>query len=69
MIGHHTLIVQPGDRLEVRDKLGEKPGLTIFVGLDATLSMAADREDELWALLDARRSLRRASTPLRVVGA
>ena len=68
MIGHHTLIVQPGDRLEVRDKLGEKPGLTLFVGLDATLSMTTDREEELWALLNARQHLRRKVTNLKLVG-
>ena len=67
MIGHHTLIVQPGDRLEVRDKLGEKPGVTIFIGLDATLSMTTEREDELRALLNARRSVRGVVTPFKAV--
>lgn len=67
MIGHHTLIVQPGDRLEVRDKLGEKPGVTIFIGLDATLSMTTDREDELRALLNARRTVRGVVAPLKAV--
>lgn len=68
MIGHHTLIVQPDDRLEVRDKLGETQGVTIFIGLDATLSMSTDREDELWALLNARRTRRRV-VPIRAGGA
>jgi hypothetical protein len=60
--------VQPGDRLEVRDKLGEKPGVTIFIGLDATLSMTTDREEELRALLNARRSVRNPVSPLKAVG-
>jgi hypothetical protein len=51
MIGHHTLIMQSGDNLDIRDKLGGAPGVTIFIGLDATLTMTPDKEEELWALI------------------